>query len=195
MARLKIADMTAESLIDNETKSILKTKKQKTVQFLSIEARIESLADLTYGIAPMPKLDQAQDDYYTYVQDQVTGFGISAALGYDNEQADAAGAVMEAIAYHSYEIVRPAYYESTLSLRFMQDERSYEMLGLMFRTISYDYAYLHPGGLGNIKGDMRSILPRMNPAVSSYMKRWEKTVKKQLAEEKKSLDKLVDAAE
>ena len=163
-----------------------------TVQFLSIEMCIESLADLTYGIVPMPKLNQHQPDYYTYVQDQVTGFGISSAIGYDNDHQEMLGAVMEAMAYYSYEIVRPAYYESTLSLRFMQDERSYDMLGLMFRTISYDYAYLHPGGLGGIKADMRTVLPSRNPAVSSYMRRWEKAIEKQLNTEKLALDKLLE---
>ncbi len=160
-----------------------------TVQFLSIEMSIESLADLAYGIVPMPKLSVEQKNYHTYVQDQVTAFGISAAIGDEDRQA-VVGAVMEAIAYYSNEIVRPAYYDSSLSLRFMQDPRSRDMLDIMFETVSFDYGYLHPGGLGGVKSDMRSLLPSTNPNAASRFKVWQKSIKNELKKEQSILDRL-----
>ena len=52
-----------------------------TTMFLKMETNFESLAALSYGIAPMPKFSEMQKSYYSYVQDQVTCFGISAVVG------------------------------------------------------------------------------------------------------------------
>ena len=158
-----------------------------TTQFLSIEKRINSLADIGYGIVPMPKLTEGQSNYYTYVQDQISGFGISAAVG-DEKKQEMLGAVMEAIAYHSYTIVRPAYYDSTLSLRFMQDPQSGEILDMMFETVSFDRACTCFSV--SIIGTMRDKLPRANPAMSSQMKVISKSIERALVTERKALDKL-----
>ncbi len=159
-----------------------------TTIFLSLERRIEALTEITYGIVPMPKLTREQPDYYTFVQDQISSFGISAAVGNENRQA-VLGAVMESIAYHSNKIVRPAYYDTALSLRFMQDPQSRDMLDIMFETLSFDLGYYI--GLGKVREDMRSILPSRNPAVASKFKAWEKYAKTTLEQYEKSLDKLL----
>jgi hypothetical protein len=156
---------------------------------LSIEKYIGELADIAYGIAPIPKLSTDQAKYRTYVNDQVTGFGVSSAIG-DEERQDMVGAVMESLAYHSYLIVRPAYYNSTLSLRFMQDERSSDILDLMFETLAFDYGYYHMGGMGGIKADLRGILPKPNPAVASRFKIWQRKLETELANENKAVARL-----
>ncbi len=160
-----------------------------TTQFLSVEKYIGDLADVAYGIAPIPKLSVEQEKYHTYVNDQVTGFGVSSAIG-DEERQDVLGAVMEAVAYHSYKIVRPAYYNSSLSLRFMQDERSSDILDLMFETLAFDYGYYHVGGMGGIKGDLRSVLPGSNPAVASRFKLWERKLSSELKGENEAIARL-----
>ena len=158
-----------------------------TTMFLALEGRIEALADVPYGIVPMPKLTREQPAYYYFVQDRVSSFGISAAIG-DEARQDMLGATMEAIAYYSNEIVRPAYYDTTLSLRFMQDPRSRDMLDIMFETLSFDLGYYV--GLGNVREDMRSILDGKNPAVVSRFKAWEKSAANTLKKYAKSLSKL-----
>ncbi len=159
-----------------------------TTQFLSIETYINELSGFNYGIVPMPKLTKEQADYQTYVQDQVSSFGISAAIGDENRQS-MLSAVMEAIAYYSNVIVRPAYYENSLSLRFMNDPQSRDILNTMFETIAFDYTYAT--GIGDVRGAMRTILPsRKMPAISSRFKAWEKSIKKQLERENEAIEKL-----
>ena len=158
-----------------------------TTMFLSLEGRIDALADLSYGIVPMPKLNRDQSKYYTFVQDRVSSFGISAGIGEKNRQ-DMLGAVMESIAYHSNKIVRPAYYDTTLSLRFMQDKDSSDMLDLMFETLSFDLGYYV--GLGDIRSQMRSILDSTNASVASRFRTWEKVSNATLKQYRKSLEKL-----
>ena len=158
-----------------------------TTQFLSIETYIEALTEFNYGVVPMPKLTAEQADYHTYVQDQVSSFGISAAIGDETRQA-MLGAVMESLAYNSYTIVRPAYYDSALSLRFMQDPQSRAILDTMFETIAFDYTYAT--GLGDVRGTLRSLLPSKNPAIASRAKGWERSINKQLERENKAIEKL-----
>lgn len=158
-----------------------------TTQFLSLERRIGALADVGYGIVPMPKLTEEQDNYYTYVQDQVSGFGISAAVG-DEKRQEMLGAVMEVIAYLSYRIVRPAYYDSTLSLRFMQDVQSGEILDMMFETVSFDRTCTC--FKTDVRGVMRDKLSLSNPAMASKMRSLSKNIQNALKSEQRTLDKL-----
>ena len=160
-----------------------------TTMFDDVETEFEQLADMNYGIAPLPKLNQAQPEYGTYIQDQVSSFGISAAVGDESRQA-ILGAVMEAMSYHSYEIVRPAYYDSVLSLRFMQDPQSRAILDTMFESISFDYVYAT--SLGGIRDSLRSVISSSNPAVASNAKQWERQVQSALRSQQKSLDKLLE---
>jgi hypothetical protein len=135
----------------------------------------------------LPKLSEDQKNYGTYIQDQVSSFGISAAVG-NGERQDMLGAVMEALAYHSNEIVRPAYYDSVLSLRFMQDPDSQNILNTMFETISFDYCFVT--GLGGVREDLRVLLPSSNPSVASKLKSWETMIKTALKGEQKKINKL-----
>ena len=158
-----------------------------TTQFLSLERRINMLADIGYGIVPMPKLTVQQQNYRTYVQDQVSAFGVSAAIG-DEGRQEVLGAVMEALAYHSNELVRPVYYDTSMSLRFMQDPQSREMLDLMFEVLAFDYSFFL--NLGSYRDDMRELLPSKSPNVASTMKKWQKSMKNQLMKDQMALDKL-----
>ncbi len=155
--------------------------------FNDLESKISELTDISYGIAPLPKLTEAQKNYGTYIQDQVSSFGISAAVGEEDRQ-DTLGAVMEAMAYHSNELVRPAYYDSVLSLRFMKDPTSKSILDTMFESISFDYCFVT--GLGGVCGDLRAILPESNPSVASKLKTWKARISATLRTEQKKIDRL-----
>jgi hypothetical protein len=109
-----------------------------TVQFLKLESNFNELAAMSYGIAPIPKL-LADQEYHSYVQDQVTSFGISAVVG-DEKRQEMCAAVLEAMAYHSNLLVRPAYYDSALSLRYMQDPQSQTILNLIFESLYFDFS-------------------------------------------------------
>ncbi len=158
-----------------------------TTQFLSMETNINELAAMNYGIVPMPKLSVEQKDYKTYVQDQVTSFGISAAVT-DPERVSMLGALMESVAYHSNLKVRPAYYDSTLSLRFMQDPESRAILDTMFETIAFDYCFAI--GVGSIRDDLRTRLSTAQPGIASRGAAWKRNVNRQLEKDNAAIEKL-----
>ncbi len=148
-----------------------------TTQFYGIEHNIEALSAFNYGVLPMPKLNEAQEKYMSYVQDQVSAFGISGAVT-DEERTYMLGTLMEAMAYYSNESVRPAYYDTTLSQRFMQDPESSAMLDTMFETISFDYCYTT--GFFTMPGELRAALSSQNPGMSSLVARWKFSYARQL---------------
>lgn len=110
-----------------------------TCLFLDMETEIASLTPMSYGIAPLPKFDKAQPRYYSYVQDQVSSFGISAGVR-SEERVSMLGAVLESVAWHSSRIIPDAYYNTNLSLKFMQDPQSVEILDQIFATIQFDFS-------------------------------------------------------
>ena len=158
-----------------------------TTIFGNMETLLESLAAINYGIVPMPKLTKTQSEYGTYIQDMVSCFGISSAIVDEDRQA-ILGAVLESLSYHSYNIIRPAYYNSTLSLRFMKDPESAAILDTMFETISFDFtSSISPA---SIRGDMRSILSSSRPNLASQATTWKRKIEYALRQQKKNLDKL-----
>ena len=93
-------------------------------------------ADIHYGLLPMPKVDENQDDYTT----TVTVYWCTAfALPITNiEKLDATCYALEAMAYHGMKEVTPEYYEHTLKDKRFEDPESLEMLDLIFRNRTYD---------------------------------------------------------
>ena len=162
-----------------------------TVMFNHVELYFESLADMTYGIAPIPKLTREQEKYGTYIQDQVSSFGISAAIG-DEERREQVAAALEAMSYYSYQIIRPAYYDSVLSLRFMQDPQSKDILNTMFDSISFDFVYAT--SMSGIRDTLRTIISQKNAPVASSAKSWEKQVQSALRSQERALDRLLNNA-
>ena len=162
-----------------------------TTMFLKMETNLESLAPMSYGIAPMPKFSELQKSYYSYVQDQVTCMGISSVVG-DSERQEMLAAVLEAMAYHSYLLVRPAYYETALSERYMQDPQSKEVLDMIFDTLYFDFSSTCSNIFTAcvIRDNLRPILSGRTNNVSSSTKSWQRAVERALTKYNETLDGL-----
>ena len=148
-----------------------------TSLFVQMETNYADLAPLSYGIAPMPKFDSTQTDYYSYVQDQVTCFGISSVIGEPARQ-ELCAAVLETMAYYSNKLVRPAYYDTALSERYMQDPQSKEILDLIFDTLYFDFSSTCCNMLNvQPRDSLRALLTDTKNTIASSTKTWEKTIK------------------
>jgi len=162
-----------------------------TTMFLKMETNYESLAPMSYGIAPMPKFDTNQQNYHSYVQDQVSCFGISAVVG-DVDRQEMLAAVLEAMAYHSYLLVRPAYYETALSERYMQDPQSKEVLDMIFDSLYFDFSSSCSNIFTScvIRDNLRPMLSGKKNTVASSTRSWQKSVERHLAKYNETLEGL-----
>jgi len=92
-----------------------------------------------YGILPIPKYDERQDNYYTYAHDQYTVFMVPKTVA-DPEMS---GAVLEAMAYESYKTVQPTYYDIVLKGRYANDPQSRKMLDTITQNVKVDPAWIY----------------------------------------------------
>ena len=151
-----------------------------TIQFYNMETNYNEVGALSYGIAPVPKFSEDQKSYYSYVQDQVTSLGISAGIKSGRDAM--VSAVLESIGYHSHRLVRPAYYETTLSERYMKDPQSLEILELMMDSLSFDFS----STCGNIitscviRDQLRPVLSGTTNQISSKIAAWDRSLKRSL---------------
>ena len=162
-----------------------------TTAFLCMENNFERLGELSYGIAPMPKFSETQKSYYSYVQDQVSSFGISTAVG-DEDRREMCAAVLESMAYHSYRLIRPAYYETVLSERYMQDPQSNEVLDLIFGSLYFDFSSTCSDIFPNceIRNNLRPLLSGDRNTIAASTKSWQRLVERKLGEYNEVLEGL-----
>ena len=136
----------------------------ETQQFISMEAE--------YGVIPVPKFDNAQEKYYTYLHDQFTSFGITSVLAKDPERVQMLGAVLEAMALESYKSVVPAYYDTALKGRYLQDSDSWRMLDMIYENVKVDAGVLYTKCLDSIHQAPRDMVKNgANYVASSYKKK------------------------
>lgn len=91
-------------------------------------------SDVNFGIVPTPTYTESTD-YVGYTN--VWGAG---AFNFMRGQAnkEMTGVISEALAYASYEIMKPALYDKMLMGRSVMDEESGPMLDLVFQNKSFD---------------------------------------------------------
>lgn len=155
-----------------------------TVQVFALETNVGDLAEFDYGIAPMPKFDASQENYATYVQDQVTGIGVSSSIS-DEDTMAMMGAVLECMASKSYETVVDAYYSTALSYQYLQNPESKEMLDLIYNSLTFDFTgacsniIMNNGGQ-SIRDQLRPLFSGKSTKLGSTLTRWEKSTNKAL---------------
>ncbi|MCL2816058.1 MAG: extracellular solute-binding protein [Oscillospiraceae bacterium] len=119
-----------------------------------------------FGILPIPKYNENQDSYHTYV-------AVSAPLliiPKSNGDLDTTGIIVEAMAAEGHRTIMPAYYEVSIEGKFVRDVESIGMLDIAFATRKYDLGVVF--NWGNMNGDLTNNLgPRKNADIASTVDR------------------------
>ncbi len=104
-----------------------------------------------YGILPMPVVN-AGDDYSCRSDHLAPMFSMPCQL----EDPDMAAKVFDYLAYESERLLLPAYYETTIKTKSMQDIRDYAMLDIIRNSVRYDWVelYMWDSDLAQIRGKM-----------------------------------------
>ena len=91
--------------------------------------------DVDYGVVPLPKYDDAQENYRTSSESVHSQFAIMNA----GTQRTEASAVLEALCFETYKSVTMEYFQTTLKFKNMKDPESTQMLDLIVDTITLDF--------------------------------------------------------
>lgn len=94
-----------------------------------------------YGVIPLPKFDEEQEQYYTQIQGNSDLVGVPVSV--PEEDYEFVGTIIEALSAESYRTVRPAIYEAALKTKFLRDTDSEEMLDLVTKNIRIDFGFVY----------------------------------------------------
>ena len=99
--------------------------------------------DVDYGILPVPKLNEDQQDYHSAYTDRFFVVPASSVSGKDKQDI---GFILEALSAEGYRIIYPAYYEEAMQNRYSTDAESKQILAMLHSRRVIDFAYVYTNG-------------------------------------------------
>jgi len=101
--------------------------------------------DDDYGVLPMPKFDEAQEEYYTSVS---PGSTMVTAIPITVSDPDRTSAIYELLAYEGNQIHIPAFFETALKQKYARDEISSQVFDILRAGIIVDFGLAFDSGVG-----------------------------------------------
>jgi hypothetical protein len=102
---------------------------------------------LDYRVMTFPKYDEKQERYYAQAEEWGLLFGVPT----NAPDLDFSGFMLEALSHESYSTTLPAYIEISAKVKNVYDEKSADVLDLIFNSVNYDFGFLYGiGGLNQI---------------------------------------------
>lgn len=112
--------------------------------------------DFQIGLLPFPKYDEAQKEYNSFI----CYIAPACVVPVTCKDTEKVGSILEVMAAYSNKYVHPAYFETTLNFKYVQDEKSQEMLALILEKGQFDLADLYDWG--TIRQKVRSLMNNPN---------------------------------
>lgn len=133
-----------------------------------------------YLILPVAKYDEAQSGYRSAVNVWATAYVSVPSTAVD----EMTGVVTEALAYWSYKNMRPLAFDLTYKAKTVRDERSIEMLDVVFDNLYCSFAELYDfGGISSVFWDVLSeggeiasavekVTTKAEAEIASFTEKW-----------------------
>lgn len=100
--------------------------------------------EVDYGVIPMPKADELQEDYYSHAN---IYSATTVCIPISNlDKLEPTVFAIEAMSYYGKELVRDIYYETTLKNKRTKDDDSKEMLDVIFSHRTWDLSAIFDWG-------------------------------------------------
>ena len=129
-----------------------------------------------FGILPLPKYDELQEKYYSYINPYTAN---SICIPKTCSDPDRAGFILEALSAESRYTVQPAFYDVNLKGKYSRDNDSEEMLDIIFSNENTIFDVMEIYGYGNFVREYIDLFRKKAPSdyVSLYEKRSGQIVK------------------
>jgi hypothetical protein len=114
--------------------------------------------EATFGLLPLPKFDESQQEYTTMLISQTPVL----VIPHTNPRTEETGAVLDALAYVSHRDVTPVLFNVTVEQKGLRDEDSIEMLQFTKNKGSFEIGVAF-GWTNDFYDDIRSTLGEGNP--------------------------------
>lgn len=136
-------------------------------------------ADMTddYGIVPMPKYDESQEEYIS----PVALWAYFLTVPVTHADLDTSSKILDAMSYVSYRDIVPVYYDIVLQVKNIRDEETSDMLDIISSTRTYLTAYAFGWGQG-LRDGINSMIRQGQNNLASLVAKHEEKVTKELEE-------------
>ena len=138
----------------------------KTLFLFGTMNNVRAMRDMEgdFGILPLPKFDDTQERYYSYVH---TWSASAAAIPITAPNHEETAMFMEAAAYYARERITPAYYNVALKTKIARDEESQKMLDIIYENRWCDLGNLY--NVGEVLTGMTSLVTSGQNTFASMM--------------------------
>ncbi len=125
-----------------------------------------SFSETLYGVLPMPKLDDTQEDYLGGCTDRPTAIPVTVPV----ENLEKVALITEAMNIEGYYTVFPVYFETALKTRYADDTEDAKMMQMIFDNRVLSFSYLYGGFSSPAMKILETSLDPANPNknVASY---------------------------
>lgn len=129
-----------------------------------------------YGILPIPKYDEQQENYISSARDFMTAILVMANI----TRPEIVGTVTEALCMYGYRKITPAYYETTLKYKYLSDPVAMQMLDLIRDTMTFEFAAIYTNSIiliySTLGTHVRDGTKSIAPLIKANSKIWQKSV-------------------
>ena len=123
-------------------------------------------AKFEYGVLPIPKYDEDQENYITITSFPYSLYGIPT----DAKDPDMSSAVMELLGAEGYKTVSPALFEVALKVKYSSDDNAAKIYDIIKGTISYDFGRVFTESIdGSLAMEFRAAIKNKEPDWASRM--------------------------
>jgi hypothetical protein len=105
---------------------------------VAIADTIKTEADLSYGVAPMPK-DSIDSDYHTALSNTHDVWCIPTTA----KEFEKSAASLEIFASEAYRQVYPAYFETALKVKYASSEKIGQVYDTIRDSLTFDFGYIY----------------------------------------------------
>ena len=113
---------------------------------------------VSYGILPLPKYDEEQDDYRTGFGNNASALAICSNLSAN--EAAMTSAVLELLSAESYKQVIPVYYGKVLQGQYSREQADAEMYDLILNSFVFSFGFAYSSqSLSNLGSIFRNLDP------------------------------------
>ncbi|MBE6561989.1 MAG: hypothetical protein E7662_12780 [Ruminococcaceae bacterium] len=136
-----------------------------------------------FGILPMPKLDEAQENYVSYPHD--SGSVLSVPMNVDDKTFEMVGATMEALCGEAHRTYIDAFLETMLKSKYSRDALSGQCIDIVMSTLTKNTLMEYASYTANIVSACLNNPAKSNPSgfASAYASKltaaqnaWDKAV-------------------
>ena len=127
-----------------------------------------------FGVLPIPKIDASQDGYYCMAHNDIMPLVIPTTVPDEHKTA----LLTEALAFESMFTLTPSFYEVFLDEKILRDDKSKEMIDILFESKVYSLDYMC--GITGLSSMVSNIVSSGNNNLASKTASIQKSAQKKL---------------